>query len=169
MRKRNERGDWVVWLNHWPISDLIVELIACFTLCECDGASGASGIVRNKRTRECSAIWTHRNIQASKSPSFRNEIACVFESWFFYDLLCSPTALYPFCTQIDIKAIVYTWDWPCTTAHNTSLTQYKMKLAVQVKLINSAYRDGTKAFKSIQLKYSIYIIITWRLLVLGLH
>ncbi len=60
MRKRNERGDWVVWLNHWPISDLIVELIACFTLCECDRTSGASGIVVNKWTRECSTIWTHK-------------------------------------------------------------------------------------------------------------
>ncbi len=53
MRKRNERGDWVVWLNHWLISGPIVEVITCFTPCDGDWYSVRDCCEVNKWTREC--------------------------------------------------------------------------------------------------------------------
>ncbi len=81
---RGMRGDWVVQLNHWLISDLITELITCFVSHCVSVTDAASGIVVNKWTREHSVIWMHKETWARKSLSFRNETACVLEIMIYF-------------------------------------------------------------------------------------
>ncbi len=66
----------VCWINHLFCLMLFVTDVAC-------------EIAVNKWTRECGVIWVHREVQASESPSCRNEsrITYMYESrsTFYYD------------------------------------------------------------------------------------
>ncbi len=55
MRKTNEKGDRVEWLNHWLISGLIAELMACFVLHCVSVTDVAFGIVEH-----VNAAWSQR-------------------------------------------------------------------------------------------------------------
>ncbi len=89
----NKEEKWERWLSRMAESlanlspDCWIICVFCLTLCECDWLSIWASCKVNNWTYERSVIWTHREIRAGESPSFRNEIICRYESrwWLFYD------------------------------------------------------------------------------------